>query len=448
MPKKYSRQLPRLLRGPSAGSPRVYDIALELISHVDGRVDSASLTSFVAAYQTVTPLMLGELWAIPIMLRLALIENLRRVAARMTAARFHRDEANGWAAQLNEAVEKDPKSVVLVLAEMTRSDPDVGSEFMAEFARRLQEQGQTMALPLMWLEHRLAEQGVTVEQLMQVEGQQQAADQVSIGNSINSLRFLGAMEWRKFVESLSVVEQILSGYQAGDFGDTDISSLGYRGIIRDAQGYSDIYSEMDFGTRDRYRHVVEQVAKRSDCTEWEVAERAVRLAKQSADEKGVRERSAHVGYFLIDNGLPRLETAANARVSRREKLRRSAKRNALVLHLGAIATITLATAGTALWQAWRHGASFWLLAAMAPLALLGASHLGVGIVNWLATLLVAPRPLPQMDFSQGIPRQSRTLVAIPTMLTSSDGVSDLIDALEVRYLANRDKHLHFALLTD
>ena len=81
LPKGYSQALPSLLKGPSAGLPRVYDLALETISHGDARVDPESLSGFVEAYQTVTALKLGELWAIPIMLRLALIENLRRVAA-------------------------------------------------------------------------------------------------------------------------------------------------------------------------------------------------------------------------------------------------------------------------------------------------------------------------------------------------------------------------------
>ena len=85
LPPSYSRELPRLANGPAASYPRVYGIALELISHVDGRVDAVSLNGFIAAYQTVTPLKLGELWAVPIMLRLALIENLRRVAARVAA---------------------------------------------------------------------------------------------------------------------------------------------------------------------------------------------------------------------------------------------------------------------------------------------------------------------------------------------------------------------------
>ena len=100
LPKGYSRELPRLAHGPSAGLPRVYDIALETIAHGDGRVDPESLSRFVAAYQTVTALKLGELWAIPIMLRLALIENLRRVAARIAAGRIDRNLADSWADQM------------------------------------------------------------------------------------------------------------------------------------------------------------------------------------------------------------------------------------------------------------------------------------------------------------------------------------------------------------
>ena len=202
LPKGYSRGLPRLIGGPSAGLPRVYDIALEPISHGDGRVDPESLSSFVAAYQTVAALTLGELWAIPIMLRLALIENLRRVGARIAADRTDRNRADYWADRMTAIAEKDPKSLILVIADMARSGPPMVSSFVAELARRLQGQGPALALPLTWIEQRLSESGLTIDQLVQSENQQQAADQVSISNSIGSLRFLGAMDWREFVETM------------------------------------------------------------------------------------------------------------------------------------------------------------------------------------------------------------------------------------------------------
>ena len=190
LPKGYSQELPRLMNGPSAALPRVYDIALETISHGDGRVDPEILSRFAAAYQTVTSLKLCELWAIPIMLRLALIENLRRVAARIATDRIDRNLADYWADQMTESAVKDPKSLILVIADMARSNPPLVSSFIAEITRRLQGQGPALSLPLTWLEQRLSESGQTIQQMVQAENQQQAADKVSMSNSIGSLRFL------------------------------------------------------------------------------------------------------------------------------------------------------------------------------------------------------------------------------------------------------------------
>ena len=424
LPKGYSRELPRLLSGPSAGHPRVYDIALETISHGDGRVDPESLRSFVEAYQTVSFLTLGELWAIPIMLRLALIENLRRVGARVAAGMMDRNRAAHWADQMIEIAEKDPKSLILVTADMARSNPPMVSSFVAEFARRLQGQGPALAIPLTWIEQRLSESGMTIEQLVRSESQQQAADQVSIGNSIGSLRFLGAMDWREFVERMSVVEQVLR------------------------EDPVEIYGRMDVPTRDRYRHVVEKIAKRSRRSEGEVARNAILLSAEVASKRGRDDRAAHVGFFLIDKGLPHLERTAEMRLPLLEAFERRCRQFPLVLYLGAIMLMTAMFTGILLAKAHAGGTPDRLLALMGFLSLLGGSQLAVALVNWLATLLVTPRPLPRMDFSEGIPPESRTLVVIPTMLTSAPAIEDLVEALEVRFLANRDDNLHFGLLTD
>jgi cyclic beta-1,2-glucan synthetase len=167
LPRSYSRELPHLAKGPLAGYPRVYDIAQELIAHLDGRVDAESLSVFVEAYQVSTPLTLGELWAIPIMLRLALIENLRRVATRIAAGRADSDIANAWADRIAGTAEEDPKNVILVLADMARANPPSSSAFIAEFARRLQGQGSSLVFVTTWIEQRLSELGRTIEQLVQ-----------------------------------------------------------------------------------------------------------------------------------------------------------------------------------------------------------------------------------------------------------------------------------------
>lgn len=424
LPKNYSNELPRLLRGASAGRPRVYDIALETISHGDGRVDPESLTRFVAAYQQVKTLRLGELWAIPIMLRLALIENLRRVAARLAISSFNRNQADSWADEMAETAEKDPSNLILLVADMARSDPPMDSSFVAELVRRLQDQGPPLMLPLTWLSQRLAVSGQTIEHLVQFENQQQAADQVSISNSISSLRFLGAMDWREFVETMSVVDHTLR---------------------LDPAGY---YGRMDFATRDHYRHVVEKIARYSRLSEVDVAENAIRFAADNATRAGASDRSAHVGYYLIGNGLTELERSAAFRLPVREALQRAGRGAPLAVYLGSISLLTLAATGVIVAKAHADGVDRWLLALVALIALVSTSQLALSMINWFATLIAIPGPLPRMDFSDGIPPESRTLVVVPTMLFTKCSIDDLTEALEVHFLANRDDNLRFCLLTD
>jgi len=432
LPKGYSRELPRLRDGPSAALPRVYDLALEIIAHGDGRVDPDDISRFIAAYQTVTVLRLGELWAIPIMLRLALIENLRRVAARVATSRRDQNLADDWAERMLAMAERDPKNLVLVIADMARSDPPMSGAFVAELARRLQGRSAALALPLTWIEQQLAERALTIEQLVRAENQQQAADQVSIGNSIGSLRSLGTIDWRELVETMSLVERTLHEDPSG------------------------LYGRMDFATRDRYRHVVEKVARHGRLSETEVAREAIGLAQAHAaplkQEDAVQtpaetdERTAHVGYHLIDRGLAQLERRAGAHLGGLASLQRQGRRALLALYLGGILSLTTVFSWGLLTQA--GGAPGWILPVLGVMAVLGTSQLAVALLNWLATLLATPHPLPRLDFSAGIPPEARTLVVTPTMLGSARGVEALVEALEVRFLANRDEHLHFALLTD
>ena len=413
-PAGYSRSLPHLMDR----SPRVYDLALELISHSHGHVDVDTLRAFIATYQTIQPLRIGELWAIPIMLRIALIENLRRVAAAVTAGRQERETATRWAETLLEGAAGDPSRVVRVLADLVASDPPLTMPFVAELASRLQGQGPHSAMPMAWLEQQLEARGLTVERAFQAVTQSQAADQVAVGNSIASLRTLDAIDWRAFVEELSFADRALRADPSGD------------------------YARMDFATRDRYRHVVERIAKRGTHTEVEVATKAIELA---AHREG-RER--HVGFFLIDRGRKALECALAQRPYDRALGRRAGRVLGVIGYLAVIAAATGALTTMVAEVAWPgHHHAVWLVAWAITVALC-ASQLVVSIVHWGATLAIKPNALPKLEFSDAVPDEHRTLVAVPAMLTSEAGVDRLIDKLEVRFLANRDRNLSFALVTD
>jgi cyclic beta-1,2-glucan synthetase len=425
LPKGYSRELPRLSNGASAGLPRVYDIALETISHGDGRVDEQSLTRFILAYQTVMPLALGELWAIPIMLRLALIENLRRVASRVMANADDRNLADDWAERLILTCEQDIKSVVLTVADMARSAPPMTAAFVAEFTRRLQGQSAALALPLNWIEQMLGETGSSIERQVQLDAQQQAADQVSIGNSIGSLRQLSATDWREFVESMSHVEQILSEDPAA------------------------VYRTMDFSTRDSYRHVIERLARRSpQHSEIQVARLAIELATAQAGSVSCQVLARHVGYYLISAGLPILERQLNARVPLHERWKRLLQHSPLLFYLAPAGVLTLVFAWPLLASAHRDRVPDMAILLLAVPCLIMTSRLALSLINWLVTFSLLPSVLPKMDYANGIPDDARTLVVIPTLIANLADVDELVEGLEVRFLANRDSNLYFALLSD
>ncbi|HWA10844.1 MAG TPA: glucoamylase family protein [Opitutaceae bacterium] len=425
LPQGYSRELPRLVDGASAGLPRVYDLALELISHVDAQVDEESLATFISAYQETAPLTLGELWAIPIMLRLALIENLRRVTARLTIARRDRDLADHWVKRLEDvAGESNPSRLVLVVAAMAGSEPPLSTPFVAEFYQRISRQNPSMQIARNWLEQRLAEEGLSAEQLIIAESQSQAADQVTISHSITSLRFLSAVDWRQFVERVSLVEQTLRRDPAG------------------------VHAAMDFATRDHYRHSVEAIARHSGQPERAVAEQAIALAAEAARTRGAGDRTAHVGFYLVDKGRPELERIAGVSWPWRTRFEQLIQRFPLAFYVGGIAVLTAGFTWALLEQTRElgvHGASLWLLAG---LFLVCTSQFAVGILNWFALLVMSPHLLPRLDCSDGIGPDRRTMVAVPTLLTGPAAVEHLLETLEIHHLANRDEHLHFALLTD
>ena len=423
-PRRYSRELPRLVSGRSVGLPRVYDIALGFVSHTDTQLEVESIAAVRNSYQVVTPLRLGELWAVPIMMRLALIENLRRITDRLNVNRHDRDLADLWASRLEAMAENQPSQIVVTVADMARAGLSLTSSFVAEFHQRLSRSSAAIPLARGWLDQKLAEHSLSVDQLVRADTQSQAADQVSISHTITGLRLLTTWDWRGFVESVSVVERILR---------TDPS---------------DAYRQMDFTTRDSYRHAVESVARFGRIPEADVAEKAVRLAEDGARDNGRGDRRAHVGYYLIGAGRPRLEQGFALRWPLRVRFENAIRRFPMTYYVGGVGALTAIGAAGALLEGRLLGIPVRGLAILSPLLVLCCSQLAVAVVNWLSGIVTGPRLLPRLDYSEGVPPESRTMVVVPTLVPDAVAIAHLLETLEIHYLANRDSDLHFALLTD
>lgn len=429
LPKSYGKTLPQLA-GSIPGYPRIYDIALQIIKHSDGRWDLETLECFITAYQEITALTLGELWAIPITLGIALIENLANACLCIITNKNERALAHLWADRMIEASLLDPKKLVQVLAEMTRSDLNMNSAYVSALEKRLRGAGLT--LPINWIEQQLAEEGLTIEALVQEQAKYQANIQISISNSIAGLRNLDSVDWRKFVESMSIVEKILR---------LDPSQM---------------YPAMDFETRDHYRHVIEHLSKISSYSETEISDIAIQLAKNESEnilksntlQDAGTLRYYHIGFYLIGDGLTQLEKMLDLKLALWEKIGQFCTRWALALYLGFITFIILSVTIILLANINQHTLhGVWILALGIIIAIC-SSQLAVSLVNLGVTLLVKPKPLPKMDFSEGIPAEFSTLVVIPSLLSNVQEIQSLVEALEIRFLGNRYKHLYFALLTD
>src|SRR5262245_42081392 len=418
LPRKYSLELPRIADGAHVGLPRVYALARQLIGRTAGRLDLETLTEFVDAYQEGTPLLIGEIWAVPIMLRLALVEELRDLVAGIVDARRSRERARRWVARRGRRAE--PLEPLLRDESSDRLSP----AFVAELLQWLRDQPPTEAPIWATLQRAIDAQHTSLEDLLRLEHQRDASAQVAMGNVISSMRLLSAADWPAFFERVSVVERILRNEPAG------------------------AYARMDFPTRDRYRHSVEQLARRSHHSERDVAERAVELAQIAHKAEPNRPRRHHVGYYLISRGRFVLEADLEYRPRIREHLGRFFFRHPAIGYLGLIAlTTTLGVLSLMAYGA-RRDASNLELVLIAALSLLPVSELAISLVNALLTAQIPPRRLPKLSMRGGIPAEDRTLVAVPAIIDSPGHLETLLHDLEVRFLGNRDDCLHFVLLAD
>ncbi len=414
LPPGYYRELPKLALRELAGDARVYAMAVELIRHSDSRLDRQQLVRFMNSYQAVAQLTIGELWAWPSMLKLALIENLRRLAEATIEARDAARAADAYVAGIDAAGHGRPPPL----------PKELHPGYVLQVLQRLREYGPRLSAVRAAVDSHLAAQEMTSEDAIRSEHQRQAAAQVSVANAITSLRLCSTLDWSQYFEAVSLIE---------------------RELQRDPAG---AYASMDFLSRDRYRQAVEELSEPTGEAQLRVAMRAVESARQATESGQAADRAAHVGHHLIGKGRRDLEidVAYRPRLSRR--LKRFAFLHVTVVYLGSIGLLTAALLGLALAYLHQQGASLRVSLGAALLLLLPASEVAIAFAQRLAARWAPPRRLPRVEFPGGIPDNARTMVVVPTLLTSVPAVTALVEHVEVLALGNLDPRIHFAILSD
>jgi cellobiose phosphorylase len=411
LPAPFFKRLPLIVSDEFAGQPRIYALALELIRSSAGRLDAQRLQRFISAFQSVTPLTMGELWAWPSVLKLALLDHLRRRGDVIARTRVHRLAADRMAS----AIEASPQG--------DHAWPEqIHHAFVTRLLQRSRALGPMASHLHRQLERALASRGDTIEDAIRAEGQHEASEQATVANLITSLRLIGTFDWSEFFESVSLVEQVLQRDPAG------------------------VYGQMDFRSRDRYRHAVEELAQPTGEGQVLLALKSVERARQ-AYVNAPDSRAAHIGDHLIGAGRRQFERSVVWRPNLKQRARRAFFGWATAGYLGTIAlwtTLIVAVAvGYALWHGWRGAPLF----VVALLTVVPASELAIQLLQRLIADLIPPRRLPRLELHT-VPASAKTMVIVPTLVDSVERVGDLIAHLEVQALGNLDPNIHFALLSD
>ncbi len=422
LPQGYYRQLPRLAGGAFSGLPRVFGLTWDFVAHTDSLFDPDALRRYVRAYQDVQPLVIGELWAVAITLRIVLVENLRRIAGRVVASREGRRQADALADRLLGAggLVAEPADAVL-----GDQDPAPRSEaFFVQLVQRLRDQDPSIAPALAWIDQSLAARGLTADGVVQAEHQRQVAGSISVRNIITSMRLISDVDWSELVERFSLIDELLGGQTR--------------------------FAEMDFPTRDLYRRAIEELARGSGREELDVAHAALAIAAATrpATSSTGDERLADPGYYLLAGGRRRLEVAIGYQAPIRDWPSLLYRSMGIGGYVGAGAVVAaLFLALPLIWLGVNGLGWPWLLG-LSLVGLAPAVDLSVALVNHVVTRGYRATLLPGFALEAGVPDGLRTLVAVPTLLTSLDAIHRHIELLEIHHLASLTGDLHYALLTD
>ncbi len=435
-PREFQRNLPALSGGEHEGLPRVYELILNYLLHTDNRVDEEVLIQYIQHYQQHKTLKLGEIWAIPIMIRLILIQNLSEKASRILERKDIWKEVSGLISEMSESDVQEPGKLINTLSDWIEKNSDTHENvlLLIELYNQLQQAGLLQEEQKRWFNFKFNQLDVTVHEAMHADAQRQSRLQVSIQNAVITLRESSETDWADFVEECSIVDQIL---RLDPYG---------------------AYSKMDFETRDRYRRVVERLSRYSEWSETDVAEQVLILAEdqgrfneESEEDIDLLVNRAsikeHIGYYLVGEGYKEFASELGYRMRFRERLQRRLEKQPIWYILSIIfSTIALMVILWFVTDAFSE--SIFIATSVLLVSLFPALDLSVSAVNRFFAFLLPPRKLNKMDIRDRIPDMARTLVVVPTMFSSADDVRDQLNRLEIRSLANPHPGLQFALLSD
>lgn len=392
--------------------PRIYVIAHEIVSGTGGNFDTKFLINCLKQFQTKINLNLEELWTIPVMLKLVIIEHIGLISTAIVMNSIFSKNL-----ELIPPRNLAEFSKIVGLVDLSKSETEFLYKITVEIEKNLNGYDSDFIFP--WF-------GYHRNKTFSPH-----SDDLDISSLIKTLSALSTLEWEQigFIEDVSVIDHIFER--------------------------STNFPLLDRSTKNRYRLAVHQIVKNSLLSEKEVAELAVNLAQNNGnmeiDAKSPGDPyKSDIGYYLIDKGVPLLQKMSKMRLSVAQQFQQYCCPTISIFHYVdgiLILALALSLLFFDCFDAKISNFNLHVLAAICTF--LVSTQWANEIVNYFATKLVVPTLLPRFDFDKtGIPKQFRTIVVVPCLISNFESINSLISKLEIRFLGNQDENLDFALLTD
>ena len=420
-------RLPTLKSGNLKGYTRVYAIAMELVSHSDGFIEEDTILKYLMAYQTHSILSDRELWAMPTMVRLALIEDVRNISQKIKATRQQWHMADDIVDKFWMGESERTGLMIELLKGKVDALHMENLSYIEHLFYRLRRSGKSYISVLRFIDETLAKYETSTEIVAQREHNIQALSTVSIGNCVMSLKYVATHNWATLFEAASFVEKIL---------------------MSDPDG---TYPKMDINSRNHYRIEIEKIARNYGVSELHIAKETIALAQAGfalPETTELKNQRSHVGYYIVGNGLHLLEKRQVKAMKQKGRIVRLFSNHHGTTYVVFILFMTLVGVVSAImYSGMQIPTPNLFLVLLAGIAvLIPSSEIAISFVNWIVTKVQKPTVFVRLELKDGIPDDLRTIVVIPAIISNEKRVAELLETMENHYISNREKNLYFALI--
>nr|WP_307889973.1 hypothetical protein [Clostridium botulinum] len=421
MPSSHYVKLPVINKGIMKCYPRVYHLALVIIHNFHGNMDKDFIIKFINEYQKNNILTSSEVWALPIMLRIALIQKISIITEEITYIQRERKRGE----ELADKIIKNYNDGDLekTIDELKDNGINISPYFMETFINIINDNGIKEEKLNLFIQEQLEIKEKNIDNIINLGYRKQSKQQIIMGNCINGLRDIEAINWKNIFQNVSVIEEILK------------------------EDPLKVYNDMDFPSKDFYRNRIERLSRKLKLPESYIAKKSIECAQQFEVKIEEDNYKKHVGYYIVEEkGVRLLKKVLGVKNEGKDKIKDFLIKNKVRSYITSIIVFTFIFEFFIIKSIEYNNIYIMLLQII--VLLIPSSEIIISILNWSLNNLTKPDFIPKLQFTNGITKENSTVVVIPTLIASKKRAQELVKDMEVYYLANKEKNLYFAILGD